>query len=634
MFTLPRGAGVSVDVPLASAAWESKQAVERLAYRGGAALFVGAIPAAEHWPTLERLYEHGGKALSAIENADLSPVQRAEEVDALEELWRAAQLADCVPLGFDDDRHFVTIAGSRSGKGTSAIIPNLCIYPGSVVCLDPKGENAALTALRRGRGGAGCKGMGQEVFVLDPFGVADVPDDLRAGLNPLALLDPDSPSVVNDAEMLAEGLIVSTDPRDAHWDESARNFIKGLILYLIVTTEHPTLFTLRRFLTRGDVEGWAAACEDYEAKGDDALQAFHLANPSPFPFLLKAMRDNAHKTLADVIAGAAETLLSCGENERGSILSTARRSTSFLDTLGPRFVETLEGKGRTFAPDIFKTSKDGASLFLCLPAERMTTHGRWLRLMIGLLLELAYRDLSPPACGAPFLFLLEEFYSLGHMPVIEKAAGYAAGFGVKLWAVLQDIQQLKALYPHSWQTFLANAGAVQVFGASDHDTTSYISTAMGEVEVLKNVVSRTSNYQSGTGSPSAHQKATGVLDGKGRFSMLRAAFTTFPDASSSESYAVSDAVNPQIQIVPLLRPDEVALQFARETGAALLLIKGRKPIWCLRVDYYASPWFHGRYVVRAATSQNDAEAKEPMEFGARTPETLKAIEEQFARLRI
>ncbi|CAK0743564.1 hypothetical protein CCP3SC15_1260013 [Gammaproteobacteria bacterium] len=43
MFSLPRGAGVSVDVPLASAAWETPQAVERLAYRGKASLFVGAI---------------------------------------------------------------------------------------------------------------------------------------------------------------------------------------------------------------------------------------------------------------------------------------------------------------------------------------------------------------------------------------------------------------------------------------------------------------------------------------------------------------------------------------------------------------------------------------------------------------
>ena len=60
----------------------------------------------------------------------------------------------------DDDRHLVTLAGSRAGKGRSLIIPNLLSYPGSVVCIDPKGENAAVTARYRR------EVLGQEVVVL------------------------------------------------------------------------------------------------------------------------------------------------------------------------------------------------------------------------------------------------------------------------------------------------------------------------------------------------------------------------------------------------------------------------------------------------------------------------------------
>jgi type IV secretion system protein VirD4 len=618
MFSLPRGVGVAVDAPLTSAAWESPQAVERLAYRGGASLFVGAIPAFENWSLLGELYEQGGAALAAIEGAAVPPVKRAELVDSLERLWRSALLADCVPLGLDDDRHFVTIAGSRSGKGTSAIIPNLCIYPGSVVCLDPKGENASLTAARRGSGCEGCEGLGQEVFVLDPFGVASVPDELRACFNPFSLLDPASPSVADDAAMLAEGIILSTDPKDSHWDESARNFVKGLVLHIITTEKAPSLFTLRRLLTQGDRAGWESACaRDPELKN---------ACPSAFWYLLDAMRDNP--AFSGMIAGASETLSSCGNNERGSILSTARRNTAFLDNVEPRFVATLEGTGRTFSPDVFKKSRRGASLFLCLPAERMGTHGRWLRLMIGLLLESAYKDLRPPACGAPVLFLLEEFYSLGSMAVIEKAAGYAAGFGIKLWAVLQDIQQLKALYPQSWQTFLANAGAVQVFGISDYDTTSYVSKALGELEITRHVVNSSENRQSGQSVPSLHQKAAGMVGRQGS-AALRMALAAMPDASTSESHSVSDSIAQQIQIAPLLRPDEVAIQFARESGASLLLIKGRRPVWCLRVDYYASPWFVGRYVAGEAERKK---ARSMRAFGERAPGDLRAVAAQFARI--
>jgi type IV secretion system protein VirD4 len=624
VFSLPRGVGLAIDVPIASAAWAAPESIERLAYRGGAALFVGAIPASESWPLLKELYERGAAALNAISRSDAQPADRARSVDALEKLWRAAMLADCIPLGLDDDRHFVTVAGSRSGKGTSAIIPNLCLYPGSIVCLDPKGENATLTASRRGAGTLGCEGMEQEVFVLDPFGVADVPDELRAGLNPLVLLDKDSTSVADDAAMLAESLVVGSDERNSHWDESARNFIKGLVLYLIVTADKPSLFTLRAFLTQGDAKGWEAASDAMTSP--EKLREFHTANPTAFRYLLNCMSRCPHPVLGGIIAGAAETLLYCGENERGSILSVARRNTAFLDTLGDQFHETLEGSRRTFSPDIFKKAAKGASLYLCLPAERMGTHGRWLRLMIALLLEWAYRDLSPPACGAPILFLLEEFHSLGHMAVIEKAAGYAAGFGVKLWAVLQDLQQLRALYPQSWQTFLANAGAMQVFGISDHETTSYVSKALGEVEVIRHVANRSETHQTGQSAPSAQQRVSGVFGGQGRLSAMRLALTALPDAATNESHTMSDTVNEQLQIIPLLRPDEIAIEFARETGAALLLIKGRRPVWTLRVEYYNSPWFAGRY---QTDQRADGKLILPRPFGERAPERLRDIAAEF-----
>ncbi len=77
-------------------------------------------------------------------------------------------------VGVADNRHLMTVAGSRTGKGTSVIVPNLLVYPGSVLVLDPKGENATLTARRR------AEGLGHDVYVIDPFGTADVPEAYRA----------------------------------------------------------------------------------------------------------------------------------------------------------------------------------------------------------------------------------------------------------------------------------------------------------------------------------------------------------------------------------------------------------------------------------------------------------------------
>jgi type IV secretion system protein VirD4 len=54
-------------------------------------------------------------------------------------------------IGWKDDRHVMTIAGSRAGKGVSLIVPNLLLYEGSALVFDPKGENAKITAGRRGK---------------------------------------------------------------------------------------------------------------------------------------------------------------------------------------------------------------------------------------------------------------------------------------------------------------------------------------------------------------------------------------------------------------------------------------------------------------------------------------------------
>ena len=64
-------------------------------------------------------------------------------------------------VGFRDDRHMVMVAGTRAGKTSTVLVPNLLRYRGPCVIIDPKGELARLTAERRVAFGP--------VFVLDPF---------------------------------------------------------------------------------------------------------------------------------------------------------------------------------------------------------------------------------------------------------------------------------------------------------------------------------------------------------------------------------------------------------------------------------------------------------------------------------
>src|SRR3546814_17520886 len=83
--------------------------------------------------------------------------------------------------------HLLTMAPTRSGKGVGTIIPNLLTIDRSVICIDPKGENARVTARTRATKGTG--------WCLDPFGVSGQP---AARHNPLARPSPPTPGTAHD----------------------------------------------------------------------------------------------------------------------------------------------------------------------------------------------------------------------------------------------------------------------------------------------------------------------------------------------------------------------------------------------------------------------------------------------------
>ena len=122
----------------------------------------------------------------------------------------------------------------------------------------------------------------------------------------------------------------------------------------------------------------------------------------------------------------------------------------------------------------------------------MGTCGRWLRLFVNLALQAMERTPGAPAAGCPVLFVLDEFASLGHMRQIEDAAGQIAGYGVKLWPILQDLGQLKALYKDRWETFMGNAGVLQFFGNNDLTTLEWISKRLGTTTIEQLSAVRTS----------------------------------------------------------------------------------------------------------------------------------------------
>ena len=351
---------------------------------------------------------------------------------------------DDAALGIQDDRHLMTVAGSRSGKGRSVIVPNMCLYEGSIIVIDPKGDLATITAARRGKGSDHAEGMGQNTYVLDPFHTArGKAANYRAAFNPLDMIDPHGLYGRDDAALLADALIVPSK-NESYWTDAAKMLLTGLILHVCVSQEgtNRSLLKVREYLTT-DEDGLTGvlaemACSD-AAEGN--------------------------------IARAANTMVNMSDKERSSILSTAIVQTDFLDS--PAMRDVLDRSDFTLT-----SLKDApTTVYLSLPAGRMGTHSRWLRLMIALTIEAMERHRKRPE--HPVLIIMDEFHALGPMQTIEQAAGLIAGYGVRLWPVLQDLTQLKRDYKESWETFLGNAGLTQWFGVNDLTTLEYLSKRLG-----------------------------------------------------------------------------------------------------------------------------------------------------------
>jgi type IV secretion system protein VirD4 len=161
---------------------------------------------------------------------------------------------------------------------------------------------------------------------------------------------------------------------------------------------------------------------------------------------------------------------------------------------------------------------------------------------------------SPPQHRV--LFLLDEMAQLGTMQPLVKAISLMRGYHMTLWMILQDLGQLKSLYPDNlWQTFLSNSKVQQYFGVTDQETAEYVSKLAGETTI--DVTSTTEGRNTGK----SHKNIF--------------------DSTDSQGKNTGKTITEQIR--PLLRPDEVRRLSADEQ---LIFIQGVAPIWANKLKYY------------------------------------------------
>ena len=447
-------------------------------------------------------------------------------------------------------QHMLTIAPTRSGKGVSLIIPNLLNYAGAVLVIDPKGENAWITAAWRRQT------LGQKTFIVDPWGEVNrrygsiaaemgtgAPEAI-ASFNPLSILKPGSDDFIEDLTYLADALIITQSTKDPYWEDTARELWAGLMAFVV---EHPDYaphasLPLARMLLMQSNEALQRTIRTAIGLGPGSVAALKLAQ-----------FDNPEKSTS--IA---------------SVISAARTQTVFLDS--PVLKQRMETSDFSFD----QLCDGNISVYLVLPPDKLETYARWLRLMVSAGIRAVARGggrhprpgaegaSSLPnaprpqaAIGLPALFMLDEFGTIGKLNAVAQAYGLMAGLGMIMWTFSQDLNQLVRDYPQHWETFIANSQAVTCFGVMDNFTAEYVSKFLGTATIQQENVS------------------TSVSSSKNPLGPGQSIFTP------RTSHSTSTSVSVQTLSRSLLNPDEV-----RNLRPDRCIIMGRfAPILSRRIVY-------------------------------------------------
>lgn len=303
---------------------------------------------------------------------------------------------DIGAAGITDPRGAVVEAESRSGKGRSLLIQNAIRWPGPILMIDPKGEAASITAMRRGtvEGARGTgtsvrKFIGQQVAILDPFGQTEGPArKYKISYNPLHDIDMGRSGGVNDILALADSLIASEQGNGAHFSETAETVVAGLIEAMMVK-------------------------EDAVARTLPKLREKLLLSFKDLQHYLSDLR-----TRARLAAEAWSMMENVGIDEWGSHKSTISRNLKWLAS--PEIQDHLQ----TSSFSLYQAVQQNASIFIVLPPTKMATYKAWMRVLVRTAFN-AKEAMGTNQKGLQTLFMLDEFPLLGHFQLIENAAAFS-----------------------------------------------------------------------------------------------------------------------------------------------------------------------------------------------------------------
>ena len=311
---------------------------------------------------------------------------------------------------------------------------------GSYVFTDPKGELYDDTA-------GYLKEHGYDIKVLNLVNPAN-----SDGYNPLMHVASEL-----DVDVIANTVVkgqASESKSDPYWDDMAEMLLKALIYYLIATRpeEEQNLASCSELVRAANTNG-----------GSNLLTELmnQLPYDHPARMYYKSIEIAPEKTYGSILSSLQSKLGKFDSKEIAEVTST--------DTINFEDI----GKKKTAV--------------YVISSDTHTAYDFLLTIFFSQMIQQLYNyaDLNGGRLQMPVFFILDEFANIGRIPDFDKKISTSRSRGIQFSVILQNLDQLEAVYEKSYETIMGNCDTHVFLGSNSYKTVEYFSKALGEKTIFR-----------------------------------------------------------------------------------------------------------------------------------------------------
>ena len=352
-----------------------------------------------------------------------------------------------LPLDKLGNVNVLVVGGSGSGKSASYSIPNAYQMLGSYVFTDPKGELYDKTA-------GYLKANGYDIKVLNL-----VNPENSDGYNPLMHIQSEI-----DVDVIANTIIKGQDSdgkgSDPFWDNNAEMLLKSLIYYLLEKRPKEEInLTSCAEMVR------AAASSNGTNLLRELMSELPLSHPA---------RTNFQSV--EVVAGSEKTY--------SSILSTLQSKLGKFDS------QEIANVTSTNTINFEDIANHKTAVYV-ISSDTHTAYNFLLTIFFAQMIQQLYNyaDMNGGKLKERTYFILDEFANIGQIPDFDKKISTSRSRGISFSVILQNLDQLEAVYEKSYETIMGNCDTHVFLGSNSFKTVEYFSKQLGETTIARDTKS-------------------------------------------------------------------------------------------------------------------------------------------------